>query len=305
MAERKIGIIYSPRPGGKRRWKKIQRCLKEVKMEYDYIRSENSADVERLASIMTKNGYDEIIIVGGDAALNYAINGIMKTEVKGEHRPALGVIPAGYGNDFARYWGMFPKNYRQIIQALALNHRRSIDVGRCTIEAKGKQDTHFFLNCINVGVAASIMNLRHLTFSIFGLRTISYLVSAFMLLFSKMSYKLLFTTAGESVERRAMTLCIGSARGYGQTPSAVPYNGMLDMTLVSTPQLSQLLHGLYLLTTGRFLSHKGIRVWRTRCAEFSQLSNAPVSLDGRFLCAHISNLKADVMKEAIDFIIID
>lgn len=301
---RKVGVIYCPRPGGNRRWKKIRRCMDESGLDYDYVRSENSIDVERIAAIMTKNAYTEIWIVGGDAALNYAINGMMKTAEPGAKMPFLAVIPAGYSNDFARYWEMYSGDYRKIIQGFVSRRTRRIDIGRCVLETKNEQRTLYFLNCINVGVAASIMNLKHLTFSIFGLRTVSYFLSAFMLLFSRMIYKLHFTTAGEDVEKQAMTLCIGSARGYGQTPSAVPYNGLLDMTLVTTPKITQLFHGLYLLITGRFLSHKGISVWRTRLVDFSRLSDAPVSLDGRYVCNRVKRMKVDVLKEAIEFLII-
>lgn len=300
----RLGILYCPRPGGKRLWKKIRRCLKDTGVEFDYFKSENSADVERLATIMTKNGYTTIIVVGGDSALNYAINAIMRTTSPTGKRPTLGVIPAGYGNDFAKYWGLEPSDYRRTIKGLMMRRTRRIDVGRCTVEIDGHTRTDYFLNCVNIGVAASIMNIRHLTFSIFGLRTISYLFSAFILLFSKLNYKLSFTTSGETFERRAMTLCIGSARGYGQTPSAVPYNGLLDISLVTTPQLTQLLHGLFLLFTGRFLGHKGISVWRTREVNFHQLGNTPVSLDGRFIYAKADNLKADILPEAIDFLIV-
>ena len=278
--EKKMGVIYSPRPGGSRRWKKIQRCLDEMGFSYDYVRSESSADVERFAAIMTKAALPD-----GKC-------------------PALGIIPAGYSNDFAHYWGLYSKDYRKNIQALLENRKRSIDVGRCAIETKNGEQTEYFLNCVNVGAAASIMNLKHLTFSVFGLRTVSHFLSAFMLLFSKLTYNLQFTTAGEVVNKRAMTLCIGSARGYGQTPSAVPYNGLLDISLVTTPKFTQLVHGIYLLLTGRFLSHKGISVWRTRKVDFTQLSEAPVSLDGRYVCNHVKHLKVDVLKEAIDFLII-
>ncbi len=111
--EKKMGVIYSPRPGGSRRWKKIRRYLDEMGFSYDYVRSESSADVERFAAIMTKNSYTEILVVGGDAALNYAVNGIMKAALPDGKCPALGIIPAGYSNDFAHYWGLYSKDYRK------------------------------------------------------------------------------------------------------------------------------------------------------------------------------------------------
>ena len=55
-----------------------------------------------------------------------------------------------------------------------------------------------------------------------------------------------------------MTVCIGSARGYGLTPSAVPYNGWLDVSVVYRPELLQLFKGLWLLLNGRLLNLKKV-----------------------------------------------
>lgn len=43
------------------------------------------------------------------------------------------------------------------------------------------------------------------------------------------------------IKRKIMTVCIGNASGYGQTPNAVPYNGLLDVSVVYHPEMTQLL----------------------------------------------------------------
>lgn len=53
-----------------------------------------------------------------------------------------------------------------------------------------------------------------------------------------------------------MTVCVGSARGYGLTPSAVPYNGWLDVSVIYRPELIQLFSGMWMLLQGRILNHK-------------------------------------------------
>ena len=40
-----------------------------------------------------------------------------------------------------------------------------------------------------------------------------------------------------------------SAKGYGQTPSAVPYNGWLDVSVIHRPELLQLVWGLWIVIT--------------------------------------------------------
>lgn len=303
--EDRLGLIYSPKPGKGKRWKHILRYLEQRGVVFDYVKSENSANVERLAAMMTRSGYRTIIIAGGDAALNYAINGIMKTPSPQGGHPTLGVIPMGFANDFARFWGFSASDYRRTINCLLAHRTRRIDVG-CVVPETADASTQtplYFLNCVNIGVAAAIVNLRHWTRSFLGLRTLSYLLSAFLLIFQRMSFNLEFSTGGDHFKRRAMTLCIGSARGYGQTPSAVPYNGQLDVSLVTPPQFTQMLHGLWLLLTGRFLSHKGISVWRSNRIEIQKLDHAGFSLDGRFCPLHATGLHVSIRPEEIAFLI--
>lgn len=307
MPSKSWAVIYCPKEGSPRthkRWKEIRRYLDANGVAYDYVQSDGAGSVERLAAMMTRAGYRTIVVVGGDAALNHALCGIMQAEAPIGRHPILGIIPNGFGNDFARYWGFDADDYKATISSLLLHHTRLVDVG-CVRSAdkSSEQHTHYFLNCVNLGVSAAITNLRRKTRSLFALNTISYFASAFLLLFQHMSYKFMLQFSGETVEKRGMALCIGSAHGYGQTPSAVPYNGLLDVTLVSQPKLTQLFHGLWLLLTGRFLSHKGVNVWRTRHMRINNPSHSLVSIDGRVIHAPISMLDISIMPEEIEFLI--
>ena len=105
------------------------------------------------------------------------------------------------------------------------------------------------------------------------------------------------------MKQSAMTLCIGSAHGYGQTPSAVPYNGQLDLTLVSKPLPMQLFQGLWLLFTGRFLTMQGVKVWRTSHIHFPALLHIPLSVDGRMIHETPQSLDIDILPEEIEFLI--
>ncbi len=307
------GIIYCPKEGQSRRWNKIRNYLGEQGVQFDFVQSESPGSVERLAAMMTRSGYRTLIIVGGDAALNYALNGIMNTASPTGRRPALGVIPNGHGNDFAHYWGFQENDYKSTVLHLLKRRTRRIDIGVLHPSPAARTDegiSHlpvpdlYFLNCINIGTVASIINLRRKARFRFGLPApVSHLTSAFLLLFQRLNFKIDFSLNGERFKRRAMMLCIGSAHGYGLTPSAVPYNGQLDLSMVSTPQLTQLFHGLWLLFTGRFLRHKDIRVWRTRHIDVHSVSGADISLDGRYLHQELDTFSIEIMPEEIEFLI--
>ncbi len=298
-------VIYYPKSGSPKthkRWKKIRTYMEEQGICFDYVQSEGPGSVERLAAMMTANGYRTILIVGGDAALYEALNGIINAQSPTGNLPALGVIPNGFGNDFAHYWGFDEDNYKQTIDRLLLRKTRRVDVGVCKMNG-GELPTRYFLNCVNIGAVASIVNIRRKTRKFWGLETLSYLTSAFLLLFQRMTFKIDFSTSGENFKKQAMTVCIGSARGYGQTTSAVPYNGLLDVSLVSPPQLTGLFHGLWLLFSGRFINHRNTSVWRTRHIVFHSTGQAPLSLDGRVLERSVREADISILPEKIDFLI--
>lgn len=307
MPTKSWGVIYCPKEGSPRthkRWNKIRHYLEWQGVAFDYVQSESAGSVERLASMMTRAGYGTIIIVGGDAALNHALCGIMSSESPTGRHPAIGVIPNGFGNDFAKYWGFSVDDYKSTINSLLHRRTRKVDVGTVNIQRidQGNEQL-FFLNCLNLGIASSITNLKRKTSSLLGLKTLSYFISALLLLFQRTNFKFSFSMSGENIDSQAMSICIGSAHGYGQTPSAVPYNGMLDITLVSKPPLLHIFHGLWLLFTGRFLSHRGVRVWRTQHLKFTGTSRALLSIDGRVYHHQVETLDIHILPEEIDFLI--
>lgn len=55
----------------------------------------------------------------------------------------------------------------------------------------------------------------------------------------------------EHIRGRIMTVCIGSAWGWGQTPSAVPYNGWLDVSVIYRPEFLQIISGLWMADSGK------------------------------------------------------
>ena len=79
MEPSRWGIIYCPKDGVRhihKEWEAIRSYLTEKGVLYDFVQSEGPKSVERLAAMLASNGYTTIVIVGGDAALNRALNGV-------------------------------------------------------------------------------------------------------------------------------------------------------------------------------------------------------------------------------------
>lgn len=45
------------------------------------------------------------------------------------------------------------------------------------------------------------------------------------MIFQRMEYRMHVKINTDVIRRKVMTLCVGNALGYGQTPNAVPYTG--------------------------------------------------------------------------------
>lgn len=303
------GLLYCPKTGitnKRKRWEKIETVLRERGVEYDMVQSESADSVERLVTMLINNGYRTIVIAGGDSALNDAVNCLMKVEKQQRDTISLGVIPNGVMNDFARFWGYDEDNIEQTVDWLVKGRTRQVDLG-CIRYTNNKQERchRYFLNCLNIGMTADIMNLRRQTRRLFGSRTLSFITSLFVMLFHRMEYKMKLRINSDTIERKVMTVCIGSGPGYGQTPNAVPYNGMLDVSVVYHPEVVQLIEGLWLLIAGRFLNHRSVHPYRTREIFVDEARKALVGVDGRLMKTPVGAYRVNVEQEVIRFIIPD
>ena len=299
------GIIYNPKAGSRKtqkKWNKIRDYMESRGVLFDYLQSEGYGSVERLARMLANNGYRTIVVVGGDGAINDAVNGIMTSSAANKDEIALGIIPNGIGNDFSSYWGLDDDNYKEAIDCIIERRLRKIDVGRVGYTDKDVCSTRYFINAMYIGLGARLVWISNGARRFWGRQWISYLSSMFLLLFERMLHRMHLKVNGEHIRDNIMTVCIGSARGYGLTPSAVPYNGWLDVSVVYRPELLQLIKGLWLLVHGRLLNLKVVKPYRTRKIKILRAQNAAISLDGRQLYAECP-LDVRILPEALTLII--
>ena len=301
-------IIYCPnrRPftSVKKRWKKIALLLDKYHIDYDMVQSEDQQSVERLVTMMINNGYKDITIAGGDSALNDAANCLMTVEKSVRDQINIGIIPNGVMNDFARFWGLSFQDTEESIKALAAHRVRRIDVGCIRYSDKrGEKKSRYFLNSVNIGLLAGIQKRRMQVRRRFWSRKLSFALSFILILFEKVFYRMTYTINYVTENHRVVTMCVGNALGYGQTPNAVPYNGQLDITIVRHSALHHLAEAIYLFLRGEILNHKRIRPYRARSIEIEAPQNCPISIDGHPSESPVGKYTIDVMQEEINFII--
>src|SRR5512136_664324 len=100
----KYMIIANPNAGhgkGAHAIPEIERELTRLGLNFDLVRTERVGHAISLARESALAGYDVIVAAGGDGTVNEVLNGLMEARLVGENHPALGVLCAGRGNDFA------------------------------------------------------------------------------------------------------------------------------------------------------------------------------------------------------------
>lgn len=300
----KWGIIYNPKAGlrkVKKRWREIKSYMDAKGVSYDYVQSEGFGSVERLAKILANNGYRTIVVVGGDGAFNDAVNGIMLSDAEDKENIAIGLIPNGIGNDFARYWGL-TTDYKIAIDQIIAKRLKKIDVGYCSYYDGAHHQRRYFINAVNIGLTARIVKITDQTKRFWGVRPLSYITALFLLLWERKLYRTHLRINDEHIRGRVMSICVGNATGWGLTPNAVPYNGWLDVSVIYQPEFLQIISGLWMLIQGRILNHKVVKSFRTKQIKVLRAQNAAVDLDGR-LFPKFFPIEIGILPEKLTFII--
>lgn len=308
MAEaNRIGVIYNPHSGfdqSQKRWGLIRKYLEQKGVQYDFLQSETYDSVERLARMMCENGYHTIVVVGGDGSLNRTVNAIMEHRDSLPEDFALGIIPNGIGNDFSRFWGVTVNDYQRAIDGIIARHTRKIDVGCCTYQDDNIPLRRYFLNCVNIGLGARLIKTMNDATHIIGSKKLSVVPAFVNRIFERKQFSMSLKIETEEVADKYMSVCIGNCHGYGQTPNSVPYNGLLDVSLITRPQWWQLFEGFWLLGKGRFLNYKNVHPYRARQIMVNDIDKALVSLDGVVLQSkHPTPMRISIRQDALNFIV--
>ncbi len=108
-------------------------------------------DMEKQIRKAATDGEARVIVAGGDGSMHEAANGLM-TAGRGT---ALGLIPVGTGNDFARAAGIAADSERaatELGQRIASGKPlRTIDIGEC--------NGRFFSNGVGIGIDAKVASI--------------------------------------------------------------------------------------------------------------------------------------------------
>lgn len=114
-----------------------------------------SGQAAHLATEAGGEGCDAVIAIGGDGTVHETANGLMA--IPADRRPAMGVIPAGSGNDVAYALGI-GTDWQRTIQLIERGDARSVDLAQVRASGRG---TCYAINNVGALLEGTINLLSH------------------------------------------------------------------------------------------------------------------------------------------------
>ena len=203
-------------------------------------------DAVLAARAAAERGVDVVLAVGGDGTLNEVVNGLDGTDT------ALGVLPLGTANDFARQTGIPTDPAEALalvlerppvrIDTIALNARRYVNVSTAGLGAEATAETP----------REAKKALGTLAYAITGMRKLTQLDA----------HRARFAAPGFEHRCAFLLFAVGNGRetggGTALTPRASLTDGLLDLCIVEEMPRGEFTRLLLKLKRGEHLDHPGV-----------------------------------------------
>jgi len=294
-------LILNPRSGRGRSEElipSIRGHFKAKNIPFDLHVTMCQGDATKVAAEMSKH-YPIVVAAGGDGTVNEVVNGIAGTDC------ALGILPLGSGNDFARTLA-YSKRLSSSLQSIARQSIKTIDLGYIeVVNASGRTTEKFFINSVGIGLDAQVAHEAGRISWVRGLA--KYGIAAIKVL---ASYKAGVSTAispeFESTGKHLL-ISIGNGKssggGFFLTPDAILDDGMLDVCLAKNLSMSEILRIFPFVLIGRHGRFGKIELKRTKKLSVASNTDLPVHVDGEVLGLDIREVRLEVKAAAIKVLV--
>jgi diacylglycerol kinase (ATP) len=259
-------FVINARSGAKRRYDVAEVIHRFAECEHEIVACSRKEDLDGIVDRAERDGVDVVYAVGGDGTVHETAKRLIGRNL------ALGILPIGSGNGFARHIGLSSN------PAIAL---RSCRGGRIvTIDTASVNDQPF-LGVMGIGFDALIADL-FASSSVRGLRTYLRLGIRAFLQFTAEDYEL--TLNGTTVRRRASIIAIANSGQYGNNAGIAPLaslqDGLLDVVIIDNTHL--LYAGVLMarLFAGSLHHASGVTMTQTTEVTIRRSTAGPAHLDG-------------------------
>jgi len=256
MTAETVHLFLNPTAGrgrAGRRESRIRELLGDRDFPLEVHLSNDVGDLEAQVQQYVNDGARRLVVAGGDGSVHEATNGIMRANSDA----ALGVIPTGTGNDFAKASGI-PLEWEHATSLLADriaagSKARGVDVGRI--------NDRYFANGAGIGFDAKVTKIAR-SYRI-PIGDLVYLLAIFRGMVDGIATPHMRITSDKTIWDGPITLAnIASGPWIGGmfhiAPDALNDDGVFDLLIAAPVSRSKILSLLPKLIRGTHMGEKEI-----------------------------------------------
>lgn len=267
--KKKIRIIINPISGTgkqKKAEKAIKTWLDTELFDSEIMFTKHKGHFTLLAKEAVKESYDAIVIVGGDGSINEAAQGLIGTKT------ALGIIPIGSGNGFARHLNI-PMSLKLAVERINQFKLKQIDTA--------KVNNQVFISISGLGFDAHIAEKFSLAKSR-GLWNYTKISICEFFRYSEKNYKIRLDET--DFEKKAFMIVFANANQFGNNfiiaPQAQIDDGLLDVCFVKKPKLYQIPYILFKIFRKEIHQTKFVEIKRAKQIRIELNDSVIMNIDG-------------------------
>lgn len=255
---------------------KIEERLKRDGVTYEVRETQQAGDALTWARTATDDGFDLVIVSGGDGTIMEAMSGMIKS---GSHIP-LAQIPTGTANLLARAL-LIPTGMEEALETAFTGKAARLDVGYLPNEDR------YFALIAGAGYDARLISdaSRELK-NVLGFA--AYVVTGFKNLFNLRPVRVELEVDGKQRQLRAHTVMIINIGQIGDHliqigPNIHPHDGKLDLMIISAASLRGALRVLYQILTRQFTGNIDLTYMSAERVTIRAQPPLPTQIDGEEL----------------------
>jgi diacylglycerol kinase (ATP) len=243
---RELAVLTNPTAGkgrGGRAAGTALTCLRQAGFVVRDLRGRDAEESRELAAKAVCDGVDALVVVGGDGMVHLAVQLLAGTQTP------LGIIPAGTGNDVARYLDIPRRDARAAADVVVGQHVETIDLARC--------GDLYYVTVLAAGFDAKVNQRANQMGWPRGQMRYNLATLAELRVFEPLPFTLCID--GHTQEIDAMVVVVGNGRSYGGglriTEGADLYDGRLDVVVMGPMSKLDLVRAYPRLFRGTHTSH--------------------------------------------------
>jgi diacylglycerol kinase (ATP) len=301
----KTCVILNPAAGrgaaGERR-AELEGALRGAGLSYDLVVTHARGGAMELTSQAVERGYQAVVAVGGDGTINEVANGLVAAREAGIGEAALGIIPLGTGSDFVKaFEGFSGGDLAAAVRRLSAGATRAVDAGRIAVTAGGQELRRVFVNGLGAGIDAQVaVEVSKVTWTT-GLA--AYIIASLRALAAYKTSSMTVRYDGRELRKKLYFATVANGRwqggGFLLTPSASVDDGLLDLCIVPSLRLDQVIRFYPKLIDGSHVELKIVTMAQAKQIEISSATPFPVATDGEVVATDATRVAVEVLPGAI------